>query len=274
MHYQKRSFLTLFTLLVVSTTLFSQYRRNRFDLTEGLHIAPMVGANFFFGDLVDKSRTSYSVGVVAEREMTNFLNARASLTLGQMKGKQIAYWTNNLTYADFKNYYGELMVGVSLKPWDLAFGYFRQRTLSPYINGMLGVNFFTTTEWYREGSDFPNGSIKSDLTQVAPVVSIGGGIAYYINSSMKFHLEVHPYYAFNDNLDGHEYWFSNPTDPTKHYTKDNDFYYTAMAGISYTIKDSRWRNEPKYSRKAYLKSKNYNKVNTKKRSSYKRPKRR
>jgi hypothetical protein len=260
-------------LLVVTTTLFSQYRRNRFDLTEGLHIAPMVGANFFFGDLVDKSRTSYSFGVVAEREMTKYLNLRASLMLGNMKGQQETYSNPNILYADFKNYYSEVMAGATFLPINLAFGYFRQRAFNPYVTGMVGMNFYKVTEWYREGSNFPAGSVKSDFFKAAPMVSLGGGIAYYINSSIKFHLEVTPYYAFDDNLDGHEYWFASPTNPEKHYTKDNDFYYTAMAGISYTIQDSRWKNEPKYSRKAYLKTKNYNKVNTKKRSKFKRPNR-
>ena len=75
----------------------AQYRQKP-SIWEGFSITPRVGVNFFYGDLVDNSRTSYSLGVVAERELTTYLSGRFQLMGGQMKGTQI-FGDTDLEYA-------------------------------------------------------------------------------------------------------------------------------------------------------------------------------
>jgi len=261
--------LLILVLLWSSITVQAQYRRKTFDIFEGFKIAPTAGVNIFFGDLVDNSRTSYSFGVAAEREMLPYLNARTSFMLGQMKGTQIQY-IGNLPYAYFRNKYFDVNIGATFKPLDLAFGYYKQRSFNPYIVGQLGIIAASGTEWYGIGSGNADGTVWRDFSAVHPIITLGAGVSYWFSNQLSLRAEALPTYVFGDQVDGHEYYERG--DGSLIYTDSNDFYYTFTAGISYTIKDSRWKNEPKYNRKAYLKTRKYTLIKPSKRTNY-RPKR-
>ena len=93
MYRYSKNITLLLIVALLSQPVFSQlrrgYARNPFDLAAGLTITPKAGVNLFFGDLVDESRTSYTVGLTVEREMTRSVGMRASLLGGKMKGDQV-----------------------------------------------------------------------------------------------------------------------------------------------------------------------------------------
>jgi hypothetical protein len=260
MHFNSKSIIILILLAVITIPLYSQYSRKKFDVTQGMHVVPMAGVNVFYGDLVDKSRASYTLGVAVEREMKTFLNARAYLMAGQMQGKQLN--GNDQVYAYFKNFYTEFSVGATYKPIDHVYGYFRQRSFNPYIIGQIGINYFNATEKYGPGAGefqptHPNfGQPRLDQVWhkkagVTPLFSLGGGLTYYYNSMFLLRAEVLANKPLSDELDGHKEWDDNFGNIYK--TDAGDFYYTATLGLDIVIKDSRWKNEPKYTRKAYTK---------------------
>lgn len=257
MHFNTKSTFIILLLTVMSIPSFSQYRRKKFDISEGLHIVPLGGVNVFYGDLVDKSRTSFTLGVAAEREMTTFLNARVSFMGGRMAGKQLN--GQDQVYAYFSNFYTEFSLGATYRPLDHTLGYFRQRSFNPYLIGQIGINYFNATERYGEGAGaYPPDYTISRLDQVwhkksgvTPLFSLGGGLTYYYNSIFSVKLELMANKPLSDELDGHKEWDDNQG--VIHPTDAGDFYYTANVGLDITLNPSRWKNEPKYTRKAYLK---------------------
>ena len=91
----------------------------------------------FFGDLVDESRTSYSFGLNANREVSRVLSVRLNFMGGEMKGEQISP-TLNTPYASFENFYGEFTAGVTYRPLNHFLGYFKERSFQPYLLAQLG----------------------------------------------------------------------------------------------------------------------------------------
>ncbi|MBN2166203.1 MAG: hypothetical protein JW717_08005 [Marinilabiliaceae bacterium] len=266
MYIGKRSLLLIFLVFVITISSFSQRRkRKKFDIWEGFHISPMIGLNAFYGDLVDKSRTSYSLGVAFEREFTPYLSVRSQINAGRMKGIQLS---GNEEFAKFKNIYGDFGVGATFFPLDLTLGYFRQRSFNPYITGLVGINYFNSEEDYAIGR--PEYLLRKE-SGITPNITLGGGLSYWFTPSIKFKIEALANKPFSDYLDVHEYWINESGGRV--YSDAQDFYYTLMVGASFTIKDSRWKNEPKYNRKAYLKTRRYNLYIPKKRKKYK-PKKR
>ncbi|MFO8001998.1 MAG: hypothetical protein R6U46_12190, partial [Marinilabilia sp.] len=129
----KRSLLLIFIALAASLTGIAQ---SRFSLTEGMDLTVRGGYNLFFGDLVDKSRGSYSAGILADRELTRILSARAQLTGGTMQGSQIM---SDRVYAEFDNMYAEFSLGGAYRPLNHILGYFKQRTFQPYGHMNTGI---------------------------------------------------------------------------------------------------------------------------------------
>ncbi len=64
---------------------------------------PKAGVNMFYGDLVDESRTNYSVGVAFDREFKPSLTGRFQIMGGSLKGTQINPMVNDV-YAYFDNF--------------------------------------------------------------------------------------------------------------------------------------------------------------------------
>jgi hypothetical protein len=278
----KTIFLCLIGLIVLLPAN-AQYRRNKFNLMDGTRLTPMGGVNIFYGDLVDKSRTSYSFGSAFERDMTQYLAARTHLMVGQMKGQQLLPGTQDQVYAQFENKYLEFGVGVNFRPLDLAFGYFRQRSFSPYVVGQIGINYFDATEWYGNAAGtYPSwhpsaglpkeGDVWHEANSITPVFTLGGGLNYWLNPRISIRAEFLANQPVSDMLDAHEEW--DDAEGVIHKTDNIDFYYTATLGISIVIQDNRWRNEPKYNRKSYIKIRKYNMRGTQGRSKYKPSRRR
>jgi hypothetical protein len=274
----KTIFLCLIGLIVLLPAN-AQYRRNKFNLMDGTRLTPMGGVNAYFGDLVDKSRTSYSFGASFEREMSRVVNARVHLMAGQMKGEQVP----DQMYARFENQYIEFGAGATLRLMDLAYGYFRQRTLNPYLIGQIGINYFDATEWYGPAAgNYPDwhpnagesrdGDIWRTASGITPIITLGGGLSYWLNPRISIRGEFLANQPFSDLMDAHEEWQRG--DGTIVKTDDIDFYYTATLGVSIVIQDNRWRNEPKYNRKSYIKIRKYNMQGGQGRSKYKPSRRR
>ncbi|MFT3738876.1 MAG: hypothetical protein QM786_08960 [Breznakibacter sp.] len=239
---------------------------------QGTKLTPMGGVNLFYGDLVDKSRSSYSFGAAFERDINRYFAGRANLMMGQMKGTQLLP-QSDLQYAYFENKYFEFGVGANFRILDYALGYFKQRTFSPYVTGQFGIIYYDATEWYGNGAgDYPDGSPKEntvwhDAKGISPLVTLGGGISFWITPRISFRTEFLANKPFTDMLDAHKEWDDN--EGVIHPTDAGDFYYTATAGITITLKDNRWRNEPKYNRKTYVKMRKYNMSSGSNRSKFK-----
>ena len=134
----------------------------------------------------------------------------------------------------------------------------------------MHINYFNTTEDFY--LSYPSEVIVRPENGVTPNITFGGGISYWFNPITKIRLELLANKPFSDLLDAHENWLSRSTETGNlitHSTDAGDFYYTFMVGASFTIKDSRWKNQPKYNRKAYLKTRRYNMYQPKKRKKYK-----
>jgi len=273
-----RYFITLITILIIPFVSHAQYR-NSVSFWDGFTVSGLVGVNFFYGDLVDKSRTSYSGGAVAEKEFNTYLLGRFQLMGGKMKGIQLV---NDVLSASFTNMYIDAAIGASFRPLDLIFGYYKQRPFNPYIFLQGGIIYYDATEEFHEGYPVPNAPDRI-RSGVSPQVSFGPGLSYWINPRISIRAELNGTYVFGDEIDAHKEWES--PEGVFHSTKSNDYYYTVTAGITYLINDSRWKNDPKYNRKAYLqtrsvyrksslKSSNKSRYKKKKHKSYKPRKRR
>ena len=260
-----RYFITLFIIITLSSVSQAQYKRKS-AFWEGFTVAPMIGVNLFYGDLVDNSRTSYSGGVVAEREINTYLSYRFQLMGGKMKGEQSV---QGIVSADFTNMYIDAGIGVTFKPLDLILGYYKQRPFNPYIFTQAGIIYYDATESFHDG--YPNPNRPDRLTSgISPIISIGPGLSYWISPRISINAELNGTYVFGDEVDGHKEW--EDQEGVIYQTASNDYYYTITAGVSFLISDSKWKNSPKYNRKAYLKTRStYKKGRSKK---YRPPKRR
>jgi len=246
-------------VLMISISSYSQYKRppkHRFD--EGLTLSGKVGANIFFGDLVDKSRTNFTLGLTLDREMHKLFTVRTSLMGGKMSGAQILQGQQDpkIIFASFDNTYFEWTIGGTYSILNHIYGYFRERRVQPYFLMQLGLLYYNATEYvgledYIQDPHFGSeGSnvwrIQSGLTLTA---GMGIGTTYWINPKWKASLEINGFYPFTDKLDAHDYWYMKSDIKedgiTLHPTKSNDFYYTA------TFNPSKFRNSFSYNRKSF-----------------------
>jgi hypothetical protein len=246
-------FTIIFSIPIVS---YGQYRRPKVkryrkntSFWDGFSVSGMVGVNMFYGDLVDKSRTSFSGGAIAEKELNTYLSGRLQLFGGKMKGEQ--HTTNDILSASFTNMYIDAALGLSFRPLDAIFGYFKQRFFNPYIFGQLGMIYYDATESFYDGYPVPNRPDRT-LSGVHATFSMGPGVSIWLTNRISLKAELTGYFIFGDEVDGHKEWESS--DGTIHQTDDNDYFYTYTLGITYLINDARWRNSPKYNRKAYLRT--------------------
>lgn len=251
MSFRQQIIILIFACFICSLSTQAQ-RRRPLRLWEGFRVIPKAGVNMFYGDLVDESRTNYSIGVAVDREFKPHLTGRFQIMGGAMKGTQVNPVVNDV-YAYFDNFYTDITFGATFRPLELAMGYFKQRTLSPYLFAQAGVVLFSASEYYGPASGFePNSLWRETGMKFAPLVSGGLGLSIRLNSHMSLVTEFTGYKPFTDLMDAHEVWYGG--DGTVHQTDAGDFYYTATVGLSYLIKDNRWRNNPKYNRKAYQKT--------------------
>jgi len=257
---EKLTFIFLALLLTFSCDVFSQRRPGRLDITEGMKITPSGGYNLFFGDLVDKSRGSYSIGVLADRELTEILSARIKFSGGQMQGTQV-FPTSGTVYASFDNIYGEFTIGGAYSPLNHLLGYFKQRTFQPYAHLNTGLVYYNSTEYWGPASERPDGEEWRSASGISPVISMGGGASVWINPAFSVNLELTGSLPFTDQIDVHDVWYNSYSDwenrINPNITEPYDFYYTFMVGISITLQDSRLKNDPRYNRKSYMKTRSY-----------------
>ena len=256
----------IFLIICFACSLATEAQRRRpLRLWEGFRVIPKAGVNMFYGDLVDESRTNYSLGVSVDREFKPHWTGRFQIMAGSMKGTQLAYGNNEVS-AYFDNFYTDITFGATFRPLELAFGYFKQRSVNPYVFAQTGVVLFNASEYYGPASGYePDLLWRETGMKVAPVISGGLGVSIRLNSYMSVVGEFTGYKPFSDLLDGHEEWTAG--DGRIVETDDSDFYYTATVGISYLIKDNRWRNNPKYNRKAYQKTRKAYSSGAKKKSA-------
>ena len=263
----KKYILLTVIFLLLNTVCFSQYRGRPFIFNEGLSIAVKGGINVFYGDLVDKSRNSYSFGATLDREMHDFFTLRTQFMSGAMKGTQIPEGHH------FNNFYLEWTVGGTYNVLNHALGYFRERIFQPYAILHGGILYHNTTEYwgerYVENYRLEN-NIWRKTSGVVPILGLGGGTTIWINPRFRATAEFHGNFVFSDKVDGHDVWHL-PLNNEMHETADNDFYYTATVGLLYILNDSRYGNSFGYSSKAYDRiRKYYNRKNKKSSQSYRR----
>ncbi|TRX70291.1 outer membrane beta-barrel protein [Carboxylicivirga sp. M1479] len=259
-------------IVILSSTLSDSnaQRRRKPKIWEGFSVTGRVGANHFYGDLVDDGRTNYSFGVVGEKELNTFLSGRLSLMGGKMSGSQHAYSDGDDidfegdVYAWFDNTYVEMNAGASFRPLNLLLGYYKQRAFNPYVIGQVGILYYSASEYFgaRNDQGEEDGAHWRDKSGITASISGGLGLSYWINSQWSVNIEAIGTFPTTDELDAHSEWTS--PDGTVYQTEANDFYYTTSIGLTFLIDDSRWKNEPKYNRKAYLKTRSQYKSSSKK----------
>jgi len=251
-----RYFIVTIVLISIFLPESNAQRRRKPKIWEGFSVTARAGANYFYGDLVDDGRTHISLGFNADKELTTFLSARASIMGGKMSGTQFAYSDGkqdpSSIYAYFDNVYTEFNVGATFKPLNVLLGYYKQRSFNPYVIGQVGMVYYSASEYYGNGSGKEEDSKWRDKSGISPTVSGGFGLSYWINSQWSVNFEAIGTFPTTDELDAHSEWENGAGEIVK--TAANDFYYTTTVGISFLIDDSRWKNEPKYNRKAYLKT--------------------
>lgn len=274
----KQKFYLLLTLIILlassSDAQRRGYRRTPFNVIDGLSVTPKGGFNVFFGDLVDQSRASYSFGVLADREMSRYLSARAQLMGGKMQGEQLSK-SLNVPYATFDNFYMEFTVGGSYRPLNHVLGYFKERAVQPYALLQAGLIYYDATEYWGPASfstvGAQPGEIWRQVTEIAPIVGAGGGFSYWISPNLSANFEFYGTLAFSDRLDAHDVWYDRWPDGNERTTDPYDFYYTLTAGVSYTIQDSPFRNDPRFNRRSYNKTRKFFQPKSRSRSRSARP---
>ena len=251
-----KKYILFSVIFLLSTVCFSQYnRRPPFVFKEGLSVSVKGGLNVFYGDLVDKSRNSYSFGATLDREMNEIFTLRTQLMSGAMKGTQLNNANN--PHVNFNNFYLEWTVGGTYNILNHINGYFKERTFQPYAMLHTGLIYYNAKEYW--GGDQIN--LLRKASEVAPIVGLGGGTTIWINPRLKANLEFYGNYAFSDMIDAHKYK-AHRENPERDKTDYNDFYYTATVGLSYVIGESRFGNDVKHLRKSYDKlRKFYNRKN-------------
>lgn len=256
----------IIVIAVILTCLLPEanaQRRHKPQIWEGFSVTGRLGANHFYGDLVDDGRTRYTLGFTADKELNTFLSLRASVMGGAMAGTQFS--SDNLKNAWFNNVYTEFNVGATFRPLNVLLGYFKQRSLNPYIIGQVGAMYYSATKyWGVYGANFDKGfgSVWNETSGVTPTLSGGLGISYWINSQWSINIEAIGTVPFTDELDAHKEYEVPGGGVIQ--TAANDFYYTTSVGVTFLIDDSRWKNEPKYNRKAYLKTRSQYRSSSKK----------
>ena len=251
----------LLTLTVAEAQLRRTFTRRGFDILDGMTITPKAGVNLFYGDLVDESRTSYSAGLLIDREMTRTLSLRFNVTAGQMKGEQMNP-VYDLPYASFTNFYTDISIGGSYRPLNHLMGYFRERTLQPYFVGQVGLVYYSAEETWGPASELitpgaVDGQIWRQPSGIAPMISGGGGVSFWISPTISLNAEFTGFLPFSDQLDGHDVWYSSWPDGEAHDTAPYDVYYTATLGVSIMISDSPFRNDPRFNRRSYTKTRRF-----------------
>ncbi|MBK3516406.1 hypothetical protein [Carboxylicivirga marina] len=263
-----RYFIVFIVLLATILPESNAQRRRKPRIWEGFSVTGRVGANHFYGDLVDDGRTNFSLGVVGEKELTPFLSGRASIMGGKMSGTQHAYSSGDEInyvgdiYAYFDNTYAEFNVGASFKPLNILLGYYKQRSFNPYVIGQVGMIYYSASEYFGTGSGNEDGLHWRDKSGITASIAGGLGLSYWINSQWSVNIEAIGTFPTSDELDAHSEWTDGAGNV--HKTDANDFYYTTSFGLTFLIDDSRWKNEPKYNRKAYLKTRSQYKSSSKK----------
>ncbi|WP_430814901.1 hypothetical protein [Carboxylicivirga sp. RSCT41] len=261
-----RYFIILIVLLSTTLAESEAQRRRKPRIWEGFSVSGRAGANYFYGDLVDDGRTHISLGFNADKEINTFLALRASIMTGKMSGKQLAgdKTDPDLIYAYFDNFYTEFNVGATFRPLNVLLGYFKQRSFNPYVIGQAGMVYYGASEYYGNENyqGIPDGTLWREKNGISPTIAGGLGLSYWINSQWSINIEGIGTLPFSDELDGHSEWFL--PDGTAVQTDANDFYYTTTIGITFLIDDNRWKNEPKYNRKAYLKTRSQYRSSSKK----------
>ena len=252
----------LLSLLLISflpTTNGQRSRYVKYPVLKGLSITPKLGINWFFGDLVNARPINFSGGLTVEREMLEYLSARIDLGGGIMSGTQIEP-TSGLVFSEFTNTYTTFQVGASFHPIPLIYGYYKQRMFKPYIVGELGIIAFNATETFGEGNGYfaPVGDTwhTTDGFSIAPIATFGGGLNYYINKKFSCNIEWLCGLPFTDMLDAHEEWDSGELGSGQVVKTEGSFdiFWTGTVGFCYTIAESDFRNQFKYNRKSYLKT--------------------
>ncbi len=254
----KITILTLAITLLFSSNSLSQ-RRGQFNILEGMSVTAKGGYNMFFGDLVDESRGSFTVGAMVDREMNELFSARVQLLGGQMKGTQV-FPVSGLEYAYFDNFYTEFTVGGTYKPLNHIMGYFKQRTFQPYAHLNLGLVYYNATEYWGEAGSGPQDEEWRSASEIAPMVSFGGGASFWINPMISANIELTSALPFTDKMDVHDVWYAHDdwqTEVNPVSTDPYDVYFNFTVGVTFVIQDSKLRNDPKYNRKSYIKTRQY-----------------
>ncbi len=277
MRYQLRLSLLLISLLIVPFVNGQLRGRglDKYPLMRGFSVSPKVGFNLFYGDLVNERPVNLSFGISSEKELKEYLNARIDFKGGAMSGSQINP-DNQLPFSTFKNTYMTFEIGVAFHPLPLFYGFFKQRMFKPYVVGQIGIIAYNATETFgsgnlythSDGTPVQEGEIwhTTNGYQIAPIITLGGGLNYYINKQWSASLEFLFSAPATDMLDAHKEWDATGIIQTNNVTSVNDAistvktagafdpFYTCTLSANYTFAESEFRNQFKYNRKSYIKT--------------------
>jgi hypothetical protein len=233
-------FMVLGFLLAFSPLVSSQVINRR--LEAGLNVSAFI----YQGDLTPKRVGSYRTlrpgfGLFAATLLSPYLSLRAGVNIGWLNGNDAKY--SSPAYRQQRNFaFNSTIIELSAVAVYNIIGSNgdRSQRLTPYVFGGIGFNFLNTSVDY---SRF-NAEYFSNETRVAeglaadiahgpvrrmPVIPLGVGLRYPINSSLSIALETNYRLFFTDYLDG----FSKSAGP-----EYKDHYYSHNVSIIYSFGDN------------------------------------
>lgn len=182
---------------------------------------------------------SFTFGLNVSKILNPFFAVRANVAIGKLRGDDAAY--NDPAWRKQRNlsFNTPVLEMSGLLVWDLFGNNSNELGMrfSPYLFAGAGLNKIKISRDYsklnrnvftynsKEQIGFATDSSRS-TPGVIPVLPVGAGIAYNINSKWTLTFETSFRYTFTDYLDGFSY-IANPG--------RKDFYHSHVIGINYRL---------------------------------------
>ncbi|MEO7531444.1 MAG: DUF6089 family protein [Sediminibacterium sp.] len=215
-------------------------QQTKYHFETGLNLGTLV----YQGDLVESPFGSFKgtrpmFNVWIAKPFTPYLSWRANLTIGSLSADESKFtspsWKQKRNFA-----FSTSLTEVSAL---LHFNLYgdndkeNYHTLTPYIMAGAGLSFLSINrDWSRLDTNainyksFPTNGLAIDsqhvLPRVLPVIPIGVGIKWMVNSTIAVNAEATMRVSFSDYIDGFSY-AANP--------KRTDAYYGISLGVSFVL---------------------------------------
>lgn len=202
-----------------------------------------LGTFIYQGDLVPSFAGSFRtakpmISLIVNKPVSNNFSLRGSIASGQISADEYAYASPAWRQSRAFNFSSSLTEIATVLVFDFA-----DQTLdntgriSPYIFAGGAVSFLNIhRDWSKfnfsafDSKSFVLAGLGQDTIHktpsVLPVIPLGAGLRYCINSHWSMNAELNYRYSFSDYIDG----FSKAGNP-----RANDSYYSISIGLNYHL---------------------------------------